>query len=468
MTRLVLLVVLVLAAPAQVGARPEPVPTPTPGDGVIIPFPDKGIVEKVWIWFQNLPLWAQILVAVGIVIALIVAIYLWWTSGDDEGETPDCVVMIDAIMFNHDTRRMSADAMNIRQDHYTTIEPPEWRLGEDWLPEDSRAAYSIADVGAVTIKARFAIFPTSFTSATVWATGGGLLGGIDPQVITFVDGISVPEFVEIPLNHQTIRTGGVRKEDLAWEWYSRCGDDEAARRMTTTRHRVYVVLKEPEGPWEQTLFPANIQNPWADVLEYSCDWARGTTTVDNAATMITRKVNEPAGNVKYDRASGASYYTRGDWFLCTAYIAQLRGEGWSEIVNCTDCACFVTTFANILGCELWESRMEARFRIYPIIGIGHQTWGPPFTNPIRWGFRYHEVAWKAPAGNPDRLFDACLKVNAREDGTTGRPDPGNPLAELPTYAVFFDASFCYKKKLVQETWRPNCNPTQRGRRRRVA
>jgi hypothetical protein len=467
----VLVVLLaLLASPTTAFARPEPIPIPSPGDGTIIPFPEKSLFEQAWIWFQNLPWWLQLILVLAVVTAaVIVALYLWWRGGDEEGEAPSCVVMIDAIMFNHDTTAMSGDAMNIRLDHYTTIEPPEWKLGEDWLPEDSRAAYSIADLGTrVTIKARFAVYPTSVTSATVWASGGGLLGAIDPQVVTFANGISDPEWVELPLPHQTIRTGGVRKEDLAWEWYYRCDDSFTAHAMTTTRHRVYVVLKEPQGPWQQTLFPANIQNPWADVLEYSCEWARGTTTVDNAATMITRKVNEPAGNVRYDRQSGASYYTRGNWFLCTAYIAQLRGQGWSDIVNCTDCATFVTTFSNVLGCELWESRMEASFGIYPIIGIGHTAWGPPFTNPDRWGFSYHEVAWKAPAGNPDRLFDACLKVNAREDGVTGRPDLNNPVAELPTYAVFLDGTFCYKKKLVQEAWRPNCNPTQLGRRRRVA
>jgi hypothetical protein len=465
-----LLPLILLASCAPALARPEPVPTPDPGQGgEIIPFPEKSIFEKAWIWFRNLPWWLQLILLIVVVAAAIVALYLWWTSGEEDGETPDCVVMIDAIMFNHDTTKMSSDAMNIRKDHDETIEPPEWMLGETWIPEDCRAAYSIADVGSVvTIKARFAVYPTDVTSATVWATGGGLLGPIQPQVINFVNGISDPEFVEIPLSGHTIKTGGVRKEDLSWTWQYTCGHEEVGRTMTTTYHRVYVVVKEPQGPWEQQLYPANIQNPWADVLEYSCEWARGTTTVDNAATMITRKVNEPAGNVKYDQASGASYYTRGDWFLCTAYIAQLRGEGWSDIVNCTDCASFVTTFANILGCELWESRMRRNFGIYPIIGIGLTDFGPPFTNPDRWGFSYHEVAWKAPAGNADRLFDACLKVNAREDGQTGRPDRQNPTAELPTYAVFSDASFCYKKKLVQEAHRPNCNPTQRGWRRRVA
>ena len=40
--------------------------------------------------------------------------------------------------------------------------------------------------------------------------------------------------------------------------------------------------------------------------------------------------------------------------------------------------------------------------------------------------------------------------------------------ELPAYVVFSDASFCYKKKLVQEASRPSCKPTQVGRRRHVA
>jgi hypothetical protein len=442
-----------ICAVANVLAQPVPVPNPEPGEGVIIPFPEKGIVERALIWWQNLPLWAQILLGIVVVVALIVALYLWWTGDDGEEEEPNCVVMIDAIKFNHDPTSLTSDAMNIRLDHYTTIEPPEWRLGDTVTPEDCRAAYSIENLGAnPTIKARFAVYPTTVSSAMIRASGGGLLGSIDEQTIQFVNGISSPEFVEIPLKHQTIKRGGVRREDIGWTW----------------SYRVYVVLREPRGPWEQTGFPANIQNPWADVLEYSCDWARGTTTIDNAAAMITRKVNEPAGKVKYDQKQGKSYYTRGANFLCTAYIAQMRGQGWSDIVNCTDCATFVTTFSNILGCDLWESRMEQNFGINPIIGIGLSNFGPPFTNPDRWGFSYHEVAWKAPAGNADRLFDACLKVNSKEDGSSGTPDFTSPVAELPIDAVFSDSSFCYKKKLVAKAYWTACNPTGTGRRRKVA
>jgi hypothetical protein len=69
-------------------------------------------------------------------------------------------------------------------------------------------------------------------------------------------------------------------------------------------------------------------------------------------------------------------------------------------VNCTDCAAIVTTFVNILGCNLYSACMtniyatkidDQRFTLNKIIAIGQTSWGHP-----NWGdfFGCHEVAWK--------------------------------------------------------------------------
>jgi hypothetical protein len=43
-------------------------------------------------------------------------------------------------------------------------------------------------------------------------------------------------------------------------------------------------------------------------------------------------------------------------------------------VNCSDCATFVSTFANVLGCNLWQSRMGFGFDLNKLLGIGSNVW----------------------------------------------------------------------------------------------
>jgi hypothetical protein len=81
----------------------------------------------------------------------------------------------------------------------------------------------------------------------------------------------------------------------------------------------------------------------------------------------------------------------------------------------------VATFSNIVGCELWESRMTAYFYLNEIISIGSSIWGKPFDGR----FSYHEVAWKGSAELNDNIFDACLKVNSNEK------DEGSELPRHP-------------------------------------
>jgi len=46
--------------------------------------------------------------------------------------------------------------------------------------------------------------------------------------------------------------------------------------------------------------------------------------------------------------------------------------GLGEKVNCTDSANTVSTLANLLGCDLWQSRMGWSFDLNPLIAIGYQ------------------------------------------------------------------------------------------------
>jgi hypothetical protein len=115
-------------------------------------------------------------------------------------------------------------------------------------------------------------------------------------------------------------------------------------------------------------------------------------------------------------------------------------------MNCTDSADTVSTLANLVGCDLWQSRMESGFRLNEVIAIGYSTWAVPFG----FGFNYHEVAWKGACTENDNLFDGCLKVD-------GDADPANPphTALLPTNMLFGDCTTLnYRLRL--------CPPTSDG------
>ena len=395
-------------------------------------------------------LW-KIIVTIIIIIIIIIYFCRWKKS---------CKVSVVAIKFNHNTSAHNTDALNIRRNYTQEVSVPEWTSGET-DPKESPAAYSIQDTSGntITIKVKLRISPKTITSAEVKATVGGILGQIDSKTVQFSNGISVPEFVEFELNHNTISSNGVKIENIKWQWMYRCKGHKTWKNMDITRHRIYLVIKEPILPWKQTPFPNN-QNPWTQVLEYSCDWAQSQTTLDGATTAVTTKVNQPVGNVEYDiPGGGASHYSGYPItarFNCTAYLDRLNGgPGNGKYVNCTDCASIVATFSNILGCELWESKMGWSFELYEIIAIGLSTWAKPWGN----GFSYHEVGWKDSAGLNDNVFDGCLKINGNPSGTR--------VAELPLNIPFDDSSSLdYREKLVPPASIGNCLPQTAQRTRR--
>lgn len=399
------------------------------------------------------------------VLGLLRALHL--ISKDFYRKRCSCSLKLVAISFNHNTTSLTGDAMNIRKNFTQVITAPEWTVG-DSQPTDSPAAYSIKETtgNKITIKAKFTVGSNSVTQAEVRATGGGVLGPLDAQVINLSNGVSVPEFISFELKHHTIGNGGIKRDDITWNWEFRCCGGSLWETLATTRHRIYIVLEEPKLPWKQQ--PSNDnQNPWSDALDHACVWAGGQTTRDAAATAITKHINANIGLV-YDNAGGAPHYQtfpNCDKFELTQFLAYLvSGTGLGNIVNCMDCATFTTTFSNLVGCDLHASKMGSGFALTPFRGIG----GAGFACPgFGCSFSYHEVAWKGGHGNADPLFDACL----REDGDTNPwaapyseifpvniVFSTNPGAPLPL-AVPFNAQ-SYKERLCTNDAAGigSCNP----------
>jgi hypothetical protein len=136
-------------------------------------------------------------------------------------------------------------------------------------------------------------------------------------------------------------------------------------------------------------------------------------------------------------------------------------------VNCTDCATIVSTFANVLGCDLWQSRMGTLlppsvvfFATNQIQSIGSARFGLPCGWP---GFTYHEVAWTNGCTADDDVYDACCAVNG-----TATPDRAPRVALLPTGMRFgAPGAAQYRDRLAAPAARGVCEPRPGTRVRRV-
>ncbi|MDX1615246.1 MAG: hypothetical protein R3300_13110 [Candidatus Promineifilaceae bacterium] len=405
-------------------------------------------------------------------------------------------ITLEAVKFNHDPNYASNDALNIRKNANQFVSVPEWRRGISVNPEDSPAAYAIKETqgNTVTIKARFkrtdpeiqqlevrAVDPTvdppeprGCLNFLIWllrsilrALFGNVLGEVQARQITFQDN-GWTNYETFELQNLRLWSAGVGIRTTTWRWQYRHGPSASWNNFATSSHRIYSLLEVPKAPWQQAPYSGtNTQLPWTEVLDYACRWAFLAGDRDSAATQITQNVYDLGPSVmEYDCPGGGSHhyaFPPGDptSFDCTAFLELLGGGiGNGSLVNCTDCATIVSTFTNILGCDLWQSRMGYSFDLNPLLAIGSNTWEPA----CGWsGFNYHEVAWKGGCTADDEVFDACLQVDGDADPTSA---PHTPL--LPTNMRFGNpGDGQYRDRLATPAGRSNCNPQPGWRRHKT-
>jgi len=367
------------------------------------------------------------------------------------------MIAVEAIRFNHDVNAASHDALNIRENASGFSAPPEWRRFISINPEDSRAAYAIEPTlgNAITVLASLSSTDPALAFAEI-----RVKERVKARPVNFINGKS--GFVAFDLVDPPTAFGRVGVWDVAWHWQYRPGPRDYWRAFDVTRHRFYVVLGVPTSPWNQLPHAAaNTQLPWTDVLDYACRWAAGAQTRDFAAALVTRAVYALGPSlVTYDCPGGGSSHYSWGHFDCTAFVERLRGGiGNGVYVNCSDCATIVSTFANALGCDLWQSRMGWGFALNELLAIGGHNW----QTACGWSaFSYHEVAWENACASGDDVFDACLRVD-------GDGDPTQPphVALLPQDLTFGNpGDLLYRDRLATPPGRANCNPQPATRQRR--
>lgn len=349
------------------------------------------------------------------------------------------VTEISAIRFNFNSSSFSNDALNIRRNASTPAPYPDWRKGVSSTYTDFPAVYAIRETKGNTLCIQAAFKANGISVAYVRAVGGGRMGTVKEQAVSF-NSAGNSGYETFELQNPTFHSHGVRVYNVWWRWQWRLKKSDTWKDLEYTRHRVYIILRAPTAPWVQTAGSTSL--PWTDALEIACKWADGARTRDAAAGFITEKFNA-CGVVAYDTVMGATKYGLGTYNL-TEMIERLNGGvGLGGIVNCTDCANTVSTFSNLIGCSLWQSRMGYGFDLNEVMSIGYTTWAKPFDG----SFWYHEVAWKGACNEHTNVFDACLHVDGDTDPTSA---PHEPL--LPENMLFGDCTTMnYRLRLCPPT-----------------
>jgi hypothetical protein len=382
---------------------------------------------------------------------------------------------LEAIKFNHHPDASDTDALNIRKNATEMVPVPEWKRGVTTGADQSIAAYAISEVSndpnkPATIEASFSRLDAGTGTVEVRATDSP---GFPPNILgTAVSGpISFGAwgesgFVSLELQAPRLAEVGVGAYTVRWSWQYRLSPNDDWVDFATTDHTIYVVLKKPNLPWKLSPYTQNnIELPWADALEWACQWAAGTKTVADTQAAMTRSINGLGPSVmEYDCDGGDSHYSK-IHFDCGAFLELLDHGPHSNgrYVNCSDCATFVSSFANLLGCNLAQSQMGYTFNVNPVMLIGGNTIEPPCGST---GWLYHEVAWTGGCGRADHIFDACLHV----DANINLPhQPPQPL--LPIDMVFgWPGGGDYVDLLTPDTQQGqfSCNPqTQTCRHRKI-
>jgi hypothetical protein len=237
---------------------------------------------------------------------------------------------------------------------------------------------------------------------------------------------SVPEFIEwAELRGSVIMMVGPPSEPEP-------GGSETSLLVQTIDRvtEIFVVLDEPKAPMD----PA-----WVSVLRISCQWARGETTPDGAANMLTQRLWE---NGEYN--GGYTAYTR---YVCDGqgncpsdaseyfYLKKFIESGFQG--QCNDFADFLVCLINSIGA--FQSLSQ---RTHPLGSGAFRTQvidpaGSLQPDSVDWS--YHQFCIH---GND--VWDGCLAF------VTG--SPAGPPKKLSRDTIYYDGLVAY---YIFGAWNPS-------------
>ena len=381
------------------------------------------------------------------------------------------IVVLRSVNFNHDNNAFTNDALNICKNEAAPVELPEWRNGVSVNPEDSPAAYCIKETRGrkLTIKAAFLLTdPGAFSSLKIRAIDPASPGSWPSWLVLLYLLLLLILGVPIPLNVigrvkardvdfapdgtsasvtfelENVLIWGIKflwfkrwftgRFDVVWQWQYRSGSGPW-KDFAISRHRIYVLLEEPKGPWTQDINKPNLW-PWTEALEYACSWAQGAKNRNEASEKITLAINRHP----LQSYTPATIFGFGNYYL-SSYLNALGG-GAPFVMNCTDCANAVTTFSNLLGCNLWEGRFF-NMKTREFLTLGGNPSMP--SDWVSWNWGYHEICWLSAIGTDEFIYDGCLQVDIDDNYADNVH-----LAHLPVSMIFgSNGPNDYKYRLIE-------------------
>ena len=341
-------------------------------------------------------------------------------------------LQLKTITFNHDPLSASNSALNIRRNKDFEVPIPEYDAAIPRTPVESCAAYAKLETTGqnVIIRARLQIPSPTNVTYEVKASGGDVLGHLDPVQVVFSGGIT-DQTVDAPLSHRNFKQVG--RTDIVWFWRYRRKGTRKWHFLAKTSHRIYVVLAVPPAPWTQVF--ADKRNPWTDLLDECCVIAAGSEDAPSAAEKTTKDIHLNH-SLRYDIVEGADRYgfaVTGDSFDLTNWIDYvLRGNAPANpvfcggspeqykdfwIVNCYDCAASNALMSKVVGAGLDYYFHQPFGYLNYVLPIGRGKCNNPFygcfgNNPAvgpddpRTSFGNHAY----PKLNGNNNYDACMRV----------------------------------------------------------
>lgn len=308
----------------------------------------------------------------------------------------------DQIAFNYDTSGCSEDALNIRNDHDTAIDLPEFVKST----RTNAAAY-VANT-AINILVHFQVGREDITSIKVKGIANnrnGALGDTEEKLVVFSNRVSQtsandvpawPEFVKFALNGKI--PAKICATTNGWDWIVTEINGISVNNLPVSRtsgHVVYSVLAAPmAAPWTQT---ANDPcNAWVTALDLVCGkgFAGGATSTKEVAGKIVEAVYKWGS---YAPDSKRQLLHNGNLML--SYHLAHRGM---VSMNCEDVADIVTALGNVVGCANQSVKLErdwVSFKSNKVAPL-HGPLAPPY-------FITDDISYHAVTTGPVGIFDAC-------------------------------------------------------------
>ncbi|MBS3764146.1 MAG: hypothetical protein KGZ25_12680, partial [Planctomycetes bacterium] len=346
------------------------------------------------------------------------------------------------IQFDWEENSLN-DGQDIRIDRDTDVVAPEWR--EERQEGNQPCAYVRGQRATLKVKlaGRGGGFLEANQKVTIGAEGGGPLGPIEPTEVQICDADGKMVYFQLQCSRPI--AAPVQKSSFEWHWYlTKMGDEDCGRvELGRTEHTGYVLLDKPQAPMEDA---------WAEVLDYSCRWAEGTTTKNKAAGEVTKAIYN-SGRFEFTNELGGTYIfgeDPGQRFYLAHFLDRLSGaQGLGKDVHCEDCAWGTVAFSNVLGSSLRVHFLGFTGGTYmwdidthKVVLIGKDTWE-------KQSWRNHKVAWAgSPGSDAGRVYDATLAFDGHGDPTVA------PYHEIvPTDYLFYSKESSpsfddYKEKLV--------------------